>query len=476
VNEAVMNNRAKTDKSFSLHGEDKMNHSTGFGTSVQSIISKTTIFMLLLFSLVASTGTTALAQPIQINNIPVDKPFACDPSLYMTQGPTLGSGPYERTMVELDPSSLSTTPNPIGNSTTYVFNASTHVPKKSPISINGIAHSFKDGAIYAISEHNSDDYQQGQHIYRIFRDATGTAINLYDLGKPVISKGAPNLLTGKYTGGTMVPWYYLKPGLVGTPAGIPHNPSDKMESLMVVSSMYQGSDSPSWTWHNHLFILAVEKSHIGNGPPRIIAGPIYVQDQQGNELSGLYDIAYNPADKMIYGHNSDNPGKIVQIDLSNSTSMSGDRWKVKATFLNLPSSSPSISNVGAAFFNDPNELLLFGIHSGSGQNQLFSASSLISGTVVLSTLGASTTVSYGASDGTSCAYSPTFTKTVSPNPATPGSTVTYTYTITNNQYSAFTVNFNDIFDSNLTVTGVSTWALTGIDPLLLIGTNPLHAQ
>jgi len=160
---------------------------------------------------------------------------------------------------------------------------------------------------------------------------------------------------------------------------------------------------------------------------------------------------------MIYGHNSDNPGKIVQIDLSGTsttlTALSGKRWSVDATLLNLSTSSqlPHISNVGAAFFNGINELLLYGIHSGAKQNQLFSATPLISGSVALSTLGVSTGP-FGASDGTSCAYSPRFTKTVSPNPATPGSTVTYTYIITNNQYSDFTVDFSDNFDSNLTVT------------------------
>jgi len=454
-----------------------MNHSAELESPFRSTISKINMFMLLLFCLVASTGTEAWSQQ------PGDMPFACNPSLYMSQGVVSGSGPYNRTMVELDPSNLSGASTIIGD-TANAINPTTGNPIAGPISINGIAHSFNDGAIYAISEHNSNEHQQGQHIYRIFRDSTGAAIHLYDLGKPVTSTSAPNQLAGMYTGGTMVLWDQLNSGLIGTPPPpIPHTPNN-MESLMVVSTMRQGNGSPSlWTWHNHLFILAVEGSHIGNGSPRIIAGPIYVQDSDGNELSGLYDIAYNPKDNMIYGHNSDNPGEIVQIDLSNAsttlTNLTGGKWEVKATLLDLQTSPtpPDISKVGAAFFNGTDELLLYGRHSASetDQNQLFSATPLTSGSVALSTLGVSTGP-FGASDGTSCAYSPRFTKTVSPSYTIPGGTATYTYTITNNQYTDFTVDFSDnSFDSNLTimsmdVTGLnsSSSSYTGTPPSVTI--------
>jgi len=223
-----------------------MNHPAEYKIQFQSAISRIVIFILLLFCLVVSAGTDSWAE---------DMPFACNPSLYMTQGTISGSGPYLRIMVELNPNIITLPPTIIGGTGGYALDPFTNQGIKGPFSINGIAHSFNDRAIYAISEHNSASsapgYKQGQHIYRIFKNSP-SGIKLYDLGKPVNSNSAPNQLAGMYTGGTMVLWDQLNPALIGIPnPTIPHTSND-MESLMVVSTMHQGIDSPLWPWQNHL--------------------------------------------------------------------------------------------------------------------------------------------------------------------------------------------------------------------------------
>jgi len=415
------------------------------------------------------------------NRTETDIPFACDPSLYMSQGDTGNTGnnpPYEREIVQLNPSNLSAIPTVVGNTSNFIDSAGTTI--QGNVSINGIAHSFMDGAIYAISEHpfgtsvpspfnNTASQAQAQHIYKIMKSSNVGELNLYDLGTPIVIPGSAsvNTLSGQYVGGTMVLLDELNLALTNDPAiapAIPSFNSNNMESLMVVSAMAQyGADSawssPLWPWQSHLFILAVEDSHrSSNGEPYIIAGPIYILDSAGKPLSGLYDIAYNPADNMIYGQIStsvSSAGQVVRIDLANVTQLSGGRWEVVAEALTT-NTSPFLSVTGAAFFNGTSELLLYGVSSGGGsQDQLFSATSLDIDPVVLSKIGL-TTGPFGASDGTSCAFAPSFTKTVSPSPTVPGGTATYTYTIVNNQTSDFTVDFfDDSFDNYLTVTGVA---------------------
>lgn len=176
---------------------------------------------------------------------------------------------------------------------------------------------------------------------------------------------------------------------------------------------------------------------------------------QPTSLRGA-DIAFNPRDGFLY------------IKSRNDTILKINRDTGAATELNAVSSSPDGGAGGAwfdaagYFYNYFNAGFIYR-YDIENPNQ--------DGTIP--TTFFSNAFNVRTNDGALCAYRPTITKTVSPNPGTPGQPVTYTFTI----FNVLPVEINSRLDDSISNFTGATWdsAITNCSAESLSGTDETAA-
>jgi uncharacterized repeat protein (TIGR01451 family) len=161
----------------------------------------------------------------------------------------------------------------------------------------------------------------------------------------------------------------------------------------------------------------------------------------GTERPFIADIAFNPSDNFFYGFDRDNGNSLARFQFDGTT---------VSNYRSRPVGGAGVEigrPYGASFFDGDGNFYAY-FNGGDGTFiRVANPESLAPISTVLSpSPGASS-----SNDGASCAFTPGFEKTVTPSPATAGSTVTYTYTLRNRTTIDLNgLTFTDTMDSGRT--------------------------
>lgn len=198
---------------------------------------------------------------------------------------------------------------------------------------------------------------------------------------------------------------------------------------------------------------------VTSSPPIIVSNKTLADTGTPADSPGLADIAYNPADGNFYGFDA----RSDRIIFFNPDSVpSGGTIPVNS--VTVGPGTPNVTNadnqIGAAFFDAAGNF--FGYQNNGNLYRV----DLTTGRFTL--IGNPPRV--GLNDGAGCPIAPLIEKVVSPASTIAGSTVTYSYTITNQtDLDLSGMTFQDTMDGGRTFTGIGSNPLGGF--LTGIGTN-----
>ncbi|MGB2927229.1 MAG: hypothetical protein WBB82_18160 [Limnothrix sp.] len=154
-----------------------------------------------------------------------------------------------------------------------------------------------------------------------------------------------------------------------------------------------------------------------------------------NTYNSIFDIAVNPLDNQIYAYDEANGGRLLRINPSTFA----------VTEVSTSGQSGVIGRAASSFFDPFGRLFMYGSPPGDTTNftRFFVADTT---TGILTQISSSPSVS--RSDGAACTFGLGIEKTVSPTTTPLGSTVTYSYRITNQSDLPVTTSFADDMDDN----------------------------